>query len=327
MAVHIFVVDETNYQMCIRTGLAAIPDSEKPNIQDALISRMALIRKNDFVLFYIIGKKELRGVYKVLECPFYDMTQVWAKTDDGQIYPLRIRIDNSDYTFSNPICLSDIYDLRDNGKIWTFALKRPTGTRNAMFSISDHEFEELFNLYLKLNPINFEPKQIKEPYRYFEPNLMDYLTINSDTLEPKYESTLMSLISQGLSKENFKDIFGNYHDYLSYIPTSFEKEIDMLLIFNNPRNLQQTIAYNIIEIKRDIFDEKALEQLLQYEDWFLRKKVNGDSTMLRTTGIAKKINKDVISYLKTRKQIENKKVILLEYENTFSKLIFNQVEY
>ena len=122
---------------------------------------MAGIRHEDFILFYLIGKKELRGVFKAIEGPFFDDKQVWDFTEKEQLYPFRIRFNNSYYSFEKPIMLSDIYDLRDNGKIWTFSLKRPASpATNAMFSISNHEFEELLNLYLKFNPVYSQPKQI-----------------------------------------------------------------------------------------------------------------------------------------------------------------------
>ena len=93
MAVHIFVVDESNYEVCIRRGLAAIPDSDNPNTMDGLISRMAMVRKGDYVLFYITLKKELRGIFRVLDGPFYDKAEVWPVVNN-QYYPLRVRIEN-----------------------------------------------------------------------------------------------------------------------------------------------------------------------------------------------------------------------------------------
>lgn len=328
MPVHIFVVDETNYEICIRRGLAAIPSSAIANIQDGLISRMAGIRHNDLVLFYVIGKKELRGVFKAVGGPFFDTQQVWMLNEKSQLYPLRLRIDNWDYSFDVPIKLSDIYDLRDNGKIWTFSLRRPASTTtNAMFSISDHEFDELLNLYLKFNPIHSHPKQIREPYPYFDPNLQAKLNLYDGSYEPKYEYTLMSLLSFSFAKGKFKELFGNYSDYLSYIPTSFEKEIDMILISNHPINNKQIITYNIIEVKRDIFDEKGLSQLLQYEDWFLNKKVKGDYSMLRTTAIAKSFDPVVLDYLKRRKTYENKYLSLLQYQNDSNGLTLQKVPY
>ena len=323
MAVHIFVLNEENYKKCILNGVAAIPDGNKANTMDALISRMALIREGDHVLFYITGKKELRGVFKAQSRPFYDTQKVWPQEE--QLYPLRIRIDNSKYVFPTPIRLSDIYDLRDTGKIWTFTLKRFM-TTNVMFSISDQEFGELLNLYLKLNPIYSKPKPIQQPYPYREPDLKNYLACNGN--EPKFfEYTLMSLLSNDLAEGKFKHIFGDYSDYLSYVPTSFERKIDMLLIFNHPEHPQQIIAYNILELKKDKFDTSGLKQLLQYEDWFLRKKAHGDSSMLRTTAIAQKFDSEVIDYLKKRKEYENKSVTLLKYEYVSNELILNEVPF
>lgn len=328
MAVHIFVVDEKNYALCKRKGLAAIPDSDNANINDALLSRMAMIRKDDLILFYITGGiKELRGVYKVLELPFYDYTEVWDKTNKGNVFPYRIRIDNWDYNFENSVKLSDVYDLRDQGLIWTFSLRRAnTNTTNAMFSISNTEFKCLLDIYFKKNPIIRQPEQIREPYPYFKPNIVDKLTL-LDTNEPKYEYTLMALLLSRLANGDFQDMFGNYNDYLAYVPTSFEKEIDILLITNNPFDKDKVLSYNILELKRDRFDEKGLSQLLQYEEWFLNKKVNGDYNMLRTTAIAKSVTPGVIDYLKKRKEYENKTVTILEYTNSDNELKLNEIEY
>ena len=58
MAVHIFTVSEENYKICVEKGLVAIPEA-KPgqrydNIMDGLLSRLAGIKEDDFVLMYVI---------------------------------------------------------------------------------------------------------------------------------------------------------------------------------------------------------------------------------------------------------------------------------
>lgn len=81
MAVHIFTVSEKNYEMCVRKGLVGIPEPKdsraKCNIFDGLLSRLANIKENDYVLMYVIVQKELRGIWKVDGLPFYDETAVW----------------------------------------------------------------------------------------------------------------------------------------------------------------------------------------------------------------------------------------------------------
>ncbi len=64
--------------------------------------------------------------------------------------------------------------------------------------------------------------------------------------------------------------------------------MDIVLMYNNPNNNKLISSYDIIEVKRDTFDAKALTQLIDYESWFLLvKKVSGDLNMVRTTAIAK----------------------------------------
>ena len=75
----------------------------------------------------------------------------------------------------------------------------------------------------------------------------------------------------------------------------------------------QVVSYDIIEVKRDVFDEDALCQLISYESWFLQKKVAGDSNMVRTTAIAKTYSEEVIQYVAQRTRIENKPIKLLQY--------------
>lgn len=47
------------------------------------------------------------------------------------------------------------------------------------------------------------------------------------------------------------------------------------------------MSYDIIEVKADRFDGKALKQLIGYESWFIHKKVQGDMNMVRVSAIAK----------------------------------------
>ncbi|MDX2229829.1 MAG: EVE domain-containing protein [Leptolyngbyaceae cyanobacterium bins.349] len=322
MAVHIFVLNQKNFTTCIQRGVAAIPDAERSHINDQLISRMASIRRGDLILFYVTGKKEIYGVYKALDKAFYDESKVW-ESEDSQVYPFRVRIDNTNYVFEKPILLSDIYDLRDNGRIWTFGLISPTGRVNSMFSISEIEYEEVLQLFLKANQILKEPIHISEPYRHVEPNILSKLTFD-EKQQPKYEATLASLFLDSISRKCHTEIFGEYSDYLSYIPTSFQKEIDVLLLHSYPGKKELVFAYSIIELKKDSFNEDGLSQLLRYEDWFLKKRVNGDSRSIRTVAIARTFHNDVIQYLQRREKLEGKQVTLLKYKVLEGKLNFEQ---
>ena len=310
MAAHIFTVSEENYKICIDRGLVAIPEAKEgsrhDNVMDGLLSRLYAIKENDYVLMYNIGSKKLKGVWQVEGVPFYDESPVWQ----DRIYPFRCIIRCSEYNFTNSLDLDDINDLRNAGRIWTWALQRATGT-NSVFSISNSEFRILFIEFVKKNPFIFQKQFIPAPYPFHSKNLHEHLHFIDN--EPKYEFTIMALLNDAFAREQYKDIFGNYSDFLCYVPTNLGKEMDVMLMFSNPIDPSQVISYDIIEVKRSVFDLTALKQLVGYESWFLQKKVAGDLNMVRSTAIAKHFSDEVIDYVRKRQEIENKPIKLLEY--------------
>lgn len=310
MAVHIFLTNEENFKICIRKGLVGIPEPNdgrnQNNTFDGMLSRLAMIRENDYILMYVIGSKELRGVWQADGTPFYDEAPVWS----DRIYPFRCRIKISEYCFDKSLLLNDINDLRNNNRIWTWSLQRATGS-NAMFSISNHEFEIIVNEFLKINPFFQNTWRIVEPYPYHTSNIIE--KIHADNNKLKYEYSVMAHLNHSFSSGRFKDIFGNYTDYLCYIPTNLGREMDILLMYKHPKNHDLILSYDIIEVKRDEFDKNALIQLIDYESWFLQKKISGDMKMLRTTAIANSFSPEVIDYVKKREMFENKPIKLVQY--------------
>lgn len=318
MAAHIFTVSEENYKICIEQGIVALPEVSAGHVFDGLISRLAGIKENDYVLMYVLKPaKSLRGVWQVDGCTFYEETSIW----EDRLYPFRCRIKWSQYNFKNDLKLDDINDLRNMGKIWTWALNRSSGGANSMFSISNAEFAVLLTEFMKLNPFTREKGIIMQPYPYRPSNVIDNLHFHNNN--PKYESTIMALLNAEFSKGSYTNIFGNYTDYLCYVPTNLGTEMDFLLMYENPLLAGEVVSYDIIEVKRDEFNEDALKQLIGYESWFLQKKVAGDSNMVRTTAIAKSYSEDVVQYVSQRKRIENKPIKLLQYyyENGMLRLV------
>lgn len=310
MAAHIFTVSEENYKICIERGLVAIPEAKESrshdNVMDGLLSRLYAIKENDYVLMYTIGSKKLKGVWQVEGVPFYDESPVWQ----DRVYPFRCKIRYSEYNFANSLDLDDINDLRNSGRIWTWALQRATGT-NSVFSISNSEFNILLIEFIKKNPFLFQKQFIPAPYPFHSKNLHEHLHFIDN--EPKYEFTVMALLNDAFACEQHKDVFGNYSDFMCYVPTNLGKEMDVMLMFSNPIDPSQVISYDIIEVKRSVFDLAALKQLVGYESWFLQKKVAGDLNMVRSTAIAKHFSDEVIDYVSKRQEIENKPIKLLEY--------------
>ena len=103
---------------------------------------------------------------------------------------------------------------------------------------------------------------------------------------------------------------------LGVCPDQLPKEIDVLLLHSHPSKAESIIAYTIIELKRDEFNQDGLSQLLMYEDWFLKKRVNGDSRAIRAVAVASSFDQEVIAYVRKREQLEGKRVNLLKYRAT-----------
>jgi hypothetical protein len=294
----------------------ATPGSKNENYtNDALLSRIAIIKEGDYIFFYITKDKskkdegkELQGIWRAIGQPFYDITPVW----EDKTYPFRCRIESTEYSFKKPLRLNDIFDLRNSGKIWTFALNRASGT-NAMFSLSDIECDVLLQEYLKINPFTINRNVIMEPYPVKPANLFEQVHRQEGGHMPSFESSLMAMLARAFVEGNFQDVFGNYSDYLCYVPTNFGTEIDILLFFNNPHHERQILSYDILEVKSDRFDADALRQLIGYESWFIHKKVQGDMNMVRVSAIAKRFDPNVVEYVENRRNYENKEIKLLEY--------------
>ena len=317
MAVHIFSVNEENYRICIQRGLVALPEpkdsNRKNNIFDALLSRLACIKNDDYILMYVSdGGQELRGIWQADGQPFYEETRVWP----DRLYPFRCRIKVSQYSFQNYLKLYDINDLINSEKIWTWSLTRATGS-NSMFSISNSEFRVLLNEFFKINPFSLEKAIIPEPYPYRSSNVLELLHYEKGL--PKYEYSIMTLLNDSFSKGKLRELFGKYNDFLSYVPTNRGREMDIMLMYGNPDNRDMIMSYDIIEVKRAEFDRKALAQLIDYESWFLQKKVSGDLKMIRTTAIAKTFSEEVVDYVEKRESIENKPIKLLQYDCNLEK--------
>lgn len=313
MAAHIFVVNEANYQICVRRGLVGLPEASPDarnanNTVDGLISRLALIREDDYILFYITGKKELRGLWKACGEAFYDETAVWP----DKVYPFRYRLSSTEYSFDRPLQLRDIFDLKNMGKLWTFSLQRSSGA-NAVFSISDVEFDTVLKEYFKINPFSAKRDIIMEPYPVKQTNPFEHLHFENNQ-KPKYEYTLMALLLKDFMQGRHCETFGNYTDCLAYVPTNLGTEMDILLLFGSPDDPKEIMSYDVLELKRDCFDEKALQQLIGYESWLVQKKVFGDQNMVRATAVAARFDPEVVAYVANRRRIEGKEIKLLQYE-------------
>ncbi len=151
MGAHIFLVGQHNFETCILRGVygCVMPNSERNRAE--VVAGVLSIQPDDLVFFYV-KNRGVYGLWRVVGEPYFDETKVWG--NDEQLYPYRFNFEPTVAQFTAPVSLTDILDLRDKGRIWTFDLN-PVQQKN-QYKITLAEARELLRLLLRNNPIRSE---------------------------------------------------------------------------------------------------------------------------------------------------------------------------
>ncbi len=314
MGYHIFLASEKNFDVCRKKGLygglqfSGSLKSEQMNSE--VISGFAGIRIGDFAFFYV-KNKGIYGLYRIISEPFYDITPIWDNTD--QTYPYRICFEPTIRKFSNYVAMADILDLRDKGKIWTFDLG--TFTKKSHHPITADEGKELIRLLLRNNPISEKPDEIPKPYL---PSIKKPLPIDLQCNKNgclRYEGYLSAWFMQSFACGKFKELIGDYRDFLSFVPTSFNKVMDIFLTHVTTIDSVDILhKFTCMELKTGKVSEDDLNQIIKYENWLIRKLADGDSEMIQSILVGSRFDDKVLEYCRKRKAIEEKTVRLIEYK-------------
>ncbi len=313
MGSHIFVTGEENFKKCLERGVygntkpdPAGPQSGRDNA--IVIAGMESVRKDDFIFLYV-SKKGLYGLWKATSTPFFDpKIDVW--NPPGK-YPYAVTFQPVMRAFRKPIALNDIHDLRDKGRIWTFDLA--TRNRRNHYGITTEEARELVRLLLRNNPIESPPDPIVSPYTAKSNPLPLSLMANGKG-QLKYEGYLSAWFMRQFAQGKLKDRIGEYQDFLNFVPTSFDKEMDVFLTHvTNVDGIAVLHKFTCIELKTPEATEEDLRQLIQYEDWIARKLADGDHEMVQSILVASGFRREILAYIRNRKRIDKKTVRLVQY--------------
>ncbi|MBI4294950.1 MAG: EVE domain-containing protein [Chloroflexi bacterium] len=313
MGYHIFLAKEDSFKICVERGVYGgvrpTGSSKSGQMNSEVVASFAGIKINDFAFFYVknVG---VYGLWKVTCEPFYDETPVWSDPDHR--YPYRICCTPVVRDFSKPIALSDILDLRDKGRIWTFDLA--TFTKKNHHPITSEEGKELIRLLLRNNPIYLPIKPLPNPYT---PKTNDPLPMHlacDKRGRLVYEGYLSAWFMYAFAHGRLREVVGDYRDFISYVPTSFNKVMDVFLTHvTNIDGVDILHKFTCIELKTGTVMEGDLNQLILYEDWLTRKLAQGDSQMVQSILVGFEFDEKVLEYRNKRKLIEEKMVRLLKY--------------
>lgn len=310
MAAHIFVNTPESFEVSKKRGISGEAEHPHEKTNAELLAKFESLQRGDFVFIYVTGIQGIYGLWRVANKPFYDKTPVWDHKD--QVYPYRVCIEPYIRDFPKPVEMSDIYDLMDKGKIWTFELGR-FGKGKNHHVITTEESKEFIRLLLRNNPVYKSVTPIVDPYPYRNNPLPLKIDLD-DKGCLKYEGYLSAWFMRMFANGALKEVFGEYFDCLNFVPTSFNKEMDIFLTHvTKVDSIEILHKYTVIELKRDKALEEDLSQLIRYENWLIRKLADGDSEMLQTVLVAHDYTDEVINYVEKRKALEQKTVRLFRY--------------
>lgn len=309
MSYHIFLVGQDNFKVCIEKGVYGAVEPPFDQDKAEVISSIFGVRIGDFVFFYVknIG---IYGLWRIISEPFYDESDIWGKSD--QKYPYRFLFEPTVRKFPKAVALSDILDLKDKGKIWTFDLG--SLTKKNHFIITTEEGKEIIRLLLRNNPIFYAAGKIVKPYKPKKLMPIPFILQADRRGRIKYEGLLNAWFMKSFAEGKLKDLIGDYKDFLNFVPTTFNKVMDIFLTHVTPIDSVEILhKFTCIELKTDIIAEDNLRQIIKYENWLIRRLADGDSEMVQSILVGYDFDNSVLQYREKRKFIEEKTVRLMKY--------------
>jgi len=315
MGAHILLASEDNFEVCTRHGVYGCVMPSKEWNRAEVIAGVLSILPGDLVFFYV-KNRGVYGLWKIVGEPYFDETKVWAS--DQQMFPYRISFEPAVGFFPKPVSISDVLDLRDKGRIWTFDLN-PVQRKN-QYKITMDEARELLRLLLRNNPIRQQPCAILDLYTPSTRGKIDVELASSKAGRVRYEGWLNAWFMRSLARGELKDLLGDYREFLNLVPTTFNKVMDIFLTHvTTVDSIDVLHKYTCIELKTDRATEQDLAQVLRYEDWLARKLAAGDNEMIQSILVATRFADTVIDYVRNRQRIEEKTVRLISYRVTDDK--------
>jgi predicted RNA-binding protein with PUA-like domain len=308
MGYHIFLTGQENFKKCLECGVYGGASHPLERINSEIIASFQAIKPGDFIFFYVrnVG---VYGLWRATSTSFFDPSDFWD--DKEQKFPYRVCFEPSIRHFPKPIALSDILDLRDKGKIWTFDLGAIRLKNHN--PITTDEGKEIIRLLLRNNPVFHSVAHISKPYLSNNNELpLNLMTDNKGHI--RYEGYLNAWFMKSFVSGKLKEIIGEYRDFLNYVPTSFNKVMDIFLTHvTSVDGVDVLHNFTCIELKTDICTEKDLNQIVKYEHWLVRKLAGGDDEMVQSILVGFDFQDKVLEYVEKRKLIEEKTVRLLKY--------------
>lgn len=316
----IFIVNDDSWAEHNKVGIAAINDplTTHPQIKTANAARQSAIaeisgiRPGDTLFFNcMVSEKhppQILGIFEATSSPYFDPTSLFQGARHvNQRLPFRVEF-KCLHNFLNPINIEEIWALRDKGTIWTLQQSRGDAVGvHACVGITRMESKILQHL-LKVNNLVEGPRIHYQSTQKNKRSLPIDLRIDKPG-ELHYEAALTSVLLENFADGKNKHLFGDYDEFLSYIPTGARKEIDILLLKYNESGV---LWYQILELKHDVFTMHELQNLIGYEKWIIRSQAE-NPLQVYPVAVAFEFNQQVINFVTKRKDYKERPITLIKY--------------
>ncbi len=119
---------------------------------------------------------------------------------------------------------------------------------------------------------------------------------------------------QSFAHGKLKELIGDYDDFINFVPTSFNKVMDIFLTHVTRIDSVDILhKFTCMELKTGTVVEEDLNQIIKYENWLIRKLADGDSEMIQSVLVGFDFDDRVVDYCKKRRSIDEKTVRLIRY--------------
>ncbi|MCL0094840.1 EVE domain-containing protein [Dehalococcoidales bacterium] len=272
----IFIVDDNTWPEHLKAGIAGINRPPSNKDQQAAMSELIGVRPGDYLFFNLRASEthppQILGLYEATTEPFYDPEPLFP---EAQVIGARLPYDlpyrvgfKQVVNYEKPLDMAEIWLLRERGLIWSIQQSRGDAIGvHACIAITRPEAEVILRMLEATNPVKPKPVQVPPPPSTRKPLPLDLRTGLKGNLH--YEAVLRALLVQGLASGQFKDVLGDYDEFIPNFLTGARLEIDVLLLKYSGNDIAW---YGILEAKSDVFTYSHFKRLLDYESWFIRTK-------------------------------------------------------
>jgi len=330
MNAHILITDESTHETVIKNSFWALKFSDlKPKDIDEIINSQFKntrkiyyamlcdffsLRNGDLIFLY---KKQAGffGIYKIKGEPFFDNTKY--DNIDG-FFPIRIEIECINY-FEKPVPEELLFSTKYyESRFWSWFYRKIQGSRGVN-TITPESAESLIELLIKINGNSIALPNINS---YKTKNVKPIIMPLNRNGESKVfiEDALRYYIIKNIKKNKLLEkLFGKTEDiewYANNVPYHVSgKNIDILVYHKNMRYTGYPLRYqySVVELKRDIADDRTISQVINYSKWVASRLANSEIEAVQPIVIAHDFTDTAIQKSKMI-EFNNRKNILFKYK-------------